>query len=240
MPKLSKPFQFKQFTIHQDRCAMKIGTDGVLLGAWTSLANTPESILDIGSGTGIIALMLAQRSAAEVIDAIEITEAAYEQCMDNFELSPWADRLFCYHAGLDEFVEEIEDPYDLIVSNPPFYSEAVASGDTARDLARQNQSLPFEELLEGVSKLLSPEGVFTTIIPFKEEANFKELAATFRLFPKQITHLKGTAEAAIKRSMLAFTFLVEDTKEDTLVIEHARHEYTEEYIALTQDFYLKM
>ncbi len=237
---MSKPFHFKQFTIHQDRCAMKIGTDGVLLGAWTPLANAPESILDIGAGTGIIALMLAQRSTAETIDAIEIAEAAYEQCMDNFEQSPWADRLFCYHAGLDEFVEEIEDRYELIVSNPPFYSEAMASGSTARDLARQNQSLPFGELLEGVSKLLSPEGVFTTIIPNKEEAAFKEIAATYGLLPKHITHVKGTATATIKRSMLAFTFSAEDTQEDTLVIEHARHEYTAAYTALTQEFYLKM
>ncbi len=219
---------------------MKIGTDSVLLAAWTPLTNAPDSVLDIGAGSGVIALMLAQRTTAELIDAIEIDTDAYEQCVDNFELSPWADRLFCYHAGLDEFAEEIEDRYDLVISNPPFYSETVASGDTARDLARQNQSLPFEELLEGVSKLLSPKGLFSTIIPYKEEIRFKELAAAFGLFPKQIKRVRGTAGSAIKRSMLAFTFSAEDTQEDTLVIEHARHEYTGAYIALTQDFYLKM
>ena len=106
-------FQFKQFSLEQDRCAMKIGTDGVLLGAWTPIANNPISILDIGTGTGIIALMLAQRSSAEQIDALEIDEDAYEQASDNFENSPWNDRLFCFHAGLDEFVEEPEDEYDL-------------------------------------------------------------------------------------------------------------------------------
>ena len=116
-------FTFKQFAIEQDRCAMKIGTDGVLLGAWAPIDNHPFSILDIGTGTGIIALMLAQRSAAQQIDALEIDEAAYEQATDNFENSPWNDRLFCFHAGLDEFIEEPEDEYDLIVSNPPFYSE---------------------------------------------------------------------------------------------------------------------
>jgi tRNA1Val (adenine37-N6)-methyltransferase len=102
---------------------MKIGTDGVLLGAWTPIENNPISILDIGTGTGVIALMLSQRSTAEQIDALEIDSAAYEQAVDNFENSPWSDRLFCFHAGLDEFVEEPEDEYDLIVSNPPFYSE---------------------------------------------------------------------------------------------------------------------
>ena len=141
---MSKPFQFKQFTVHQDRCAMKVGTDGVLLGAWTSLEHQPDSILDIGAGTGLIALQMAQRSPAELIDAIELDEAAYEQCVANFEASAWSDRLFCYHAGLDEFVDEIDDQYDLIVSNPPFYSENVSSGDASRDQARQNNSLPFD------------------------------------------------------------------------------------------------
>ena len=114
---MNKPFQFKEFTISQDRCAMKIGTDSVLLGAWTSLKNNPFSVLDIGAGTGVLGLMLAQRSNAEAIEALEIDAEAYEQCSENFENSPWADRLFCYHASLLEFVEEIEDKYDLIICN---------------------------------------------------------------------------------------------------------------------------
>ena len=118
-----KPFKFKQFKVSQNKCAMKIGTDGVLLGAWSSIENNPFSILDIGAGTGIISLMLAQRCNAELIDAIEIDDSAYEECVENFEQSPWGDRLFCYHASLEEFVNEIEDKYDLIISNPPFYSE---------------------------------------------------------------------------------------------------------------------
>ena len=123
---------------------MKVGTDGVLLGAWVTLEKNPETILDIGAGTGLLSLMLAQRSLAENIEAIEIDENAFEQCVENFEASPWANRLFCYHAGLDEFIDEIEVPYDLIISNPPFYSENVSSGNTSRDAARQNQSLPFD------------------------------------------------------------------------------------------------
>ncbi len=123
-----KPFKFKQFTVEQDRCAMKIGTDGVLLGAWVSVNKNPFSILDIGAGTGIIALQLAQRCNAEMVDAIEIDENAYEQCVDNFENSPWGDSLFCYHASLEEFVDEIEDKYDLIISNPPFYSPPLRLG----------------------------------------------------------------------------------------------------------------
>lgn len=137
---MNTPFRFKQFSIQQDKCAMKVGTDGVLLGAWTSLEDNPYAILDIGAGTGLISLMLAQRSQATIIDAIEIDAEAYEQCVANFEQSIWNDRLFCYHAGLDEFVDEIEDQYDLIVSNPPFYSETVTSGNDARDMARMSFS----------------------------------------------------------------------------------------------------
>ncbi|PAM93956.1 tRNA (adenine-N(6)-)-methyltransferase, partial [Flavobacterium sp. IR1] len=122
---MSNPFHFKQFSVEQDRSAMKIGTDGVLLGAWASLENDPQTILDVGTGTGVIALMLAQRSGAELIDALEIDENAYEQSVENFENSDWGDRLFSYHAEFDEFVEEMQDEekYELIISNPPFYSD---------------------------------------------------------------------------------------------------------------------
>src|SRR5690606_23546709 len=144
---LNKAFQFKQFTIEQDRCAMKIGTDGILLGAWVELKD-PYSILDIGAGTGVIGLMMAQRSDAGLIDAIEIDDDAYEQCVDNFENSPWNDRLFCYHASLNEFAEEMKDEekYDLIISNPPFYTEVFKGSDEVRNLARFADALPFEDL----------------------------------------------------------------------------------------------
>ncbi|MBF4472130.1 tRNA1(Val) (adenine(37)-N6)-methyltransferase [Flavobacterium sp. HJJ] len=237
MPK----FEFKQFSVEQDRCAMKIGTDGVLLGAWTPIVNNPFSVLDIGAGTGIIALMLAQRSAAEQIDALEIDEEAYEQAADNFENSPWNDRLFCFHAGLDEFVEEPEDEYDLIVSNPPFYSEDYKSSDDQRDLARFQDAMPFEELIEAAALLLSENGIFTVIIPFKEEEKFIALAKEYELFPLKITRVKGTPNSQTKRSLLAFSrneiikFSV-----DELIIETARHIYTPDYIELTKDFYLKM
>lgn len=219
---------------------MKIGTDGVLLGTWASMDKKPNAILDIGAGTGLLSLMLAQRSLAENIEALEINEDAYEQCVENFEASPWANRLFCYHAGLDEFIEELTEPYDLIISNPPFYSEDVSSGNTSRDTARQNQSLPFDELLEGVSKLLAPNGLFTTIIPFKEEQAFVILAASFGLFPDRILRVKGNSSTEIKRSLLEFSFKEAEVSEDELTIEIKRHEYTEQYIELTNEFYLKM
>ncbi len=237
---MSKPFRFKQFTIEQDKTAMKVGTDGVLLGAWTSVDNNPFAILDIGAGTGLIALQLAQRCNAEVIDAIEIEDNAYEQAVENFENSPWSDRLFCYHAGLDEFVDEIEDTYDLIVSNPPFYTENYKTDNTQRDTARFTDALPFDELVYGVSKLLEPTGTFCTIIPHKEHKHFINLAETNGLFPSKICHVKGNPEAGFKRSLLSFSFNKTESIVEELVIETKRHQYTDAYISLTKDFYLKL
>ncbi len=234
-------FKFKQFSINQDKTAMKVGTDGVLLGAWTPTNHNPFSILDIGTGTGLIALMLAQRTTAEQIDALEIDEDAYEQAVDNFENSPWYDRLFCFHAGLDEFIEEPEDEYDLIVSNPPFHAEDYKTENEQRDLARFQEAMPFEDLVEAADLLLSENGILAVIIPYKEESRFIALAKDFELFPIKITRIKGTPNTEIKRSLLAFSRLeITDILTDELVIETDRHIYTPEYISLTKDFYLKM
>jgi tRNA1Val (adenine37-N6)-methyltransferase len=234
-------FDFKRFSINQDRCAMKIGTDGVLLGAWSPIENNPSSILDIGAGTGIIALMLAQRTNAQQIDAIEIDEDTYEQTVDNFENSPWSDRLFCFHAGLDEFIEDPEDEYDLIISNPPFYSEDYKTLDNKRDLARFQDAMPFEDLIETAALLLSQNGFFSVIIPFKEEERFVELANQYELYPTKITHVKGTPTSDIKRSLIAFSRdNTINLHPEELIIETERHVYTPEYIALTKDFYIKM
>ena len=221
---------------------MKVGTDGVLLGAWAPIDHEPYSVLDIGAGTGLIALMLAQRSQAEQIDAIEIDENAFEQCVDNFENSSWNDRLFCFHASIDDFMDDLEDEeYDLIVSNPPFYSEDYKTENESRDLARFQDALPFEDLVEAASVLLSETGVLAVIVPHKEEARLIALAKECDLFPLKITRVKGTPTAEIKRSLVAFSFA--ETHElpiDELIIETTRHQYTDDYIALTKDFYLKM
>ncbi len=219
---------------------MKIGTDGVLLGAWCPIANHPSNILDIGAGTGIIALMLAQRSQAAQIDAIEIEDNAYEECVGNFENSPWSDRLFCYHAGIDELMDDPEDVYDLIVSNPPFYKDQHDSENDARAMARSENNLPFELLIESADLLLSEEGVFATIIPRKEEEAFIEICAEFELFPFSILRVKGNINTEEIRSLLAFSRNNSELTIDTIAIEKARHDYTEEYQKIVRDFYLKM
>lgn len=234
-------FQFKQFTIQQDKCAMKVGTDGVLLGAWTPVDNNPYSILDIGSGTGLLALMMAQRTHAEQIDGVEIDEAAHEQAIENFEQSPWGDRLFCYHAGLEQFASEIEDEYDLIISNPPFYSEDYLTNDKQRDAARFQESLPFDLLIEAVEFYLSEKGIFSIIVPAKEEDRIIQLASEFHIYPFKVTRVRGNEKAEIKRSLIAFSRTLHDKIPlDELIIEKERHSYTPEFELLVKEFYLKL
>ena len=240
---MSKPFKFKEFTIHQDKTAMKVGTDGVLLGAWCSVGNYPNSILDIGSGTGVIALMLAQRFDAMTIDAVEVDEDAYEQTVENFEISDWGDRLYCYNATFQEFADEIaeeQESYDLIVSNPPFYTDEFETNNEARNKARFTSSLSFEELILGVSKILSLLGKYVVIIPFKEEENFINLAKQYNLFLNRVCRVQGNLSSEIKRSLLEFSFSQTEVKEENLIIETGRHQYTEAYIELTKYFYFKM
>ncbi len=236
----AKPFQFKEFTIHQDKTAMKVGTDGVLLGAWANINKDINSILDIGTGTGLIALQLAQRTNCETIDALELESNAYEQTVDNFENSDWGDRLFCYHASLQEFVNEIDEKYNLIISNPPFYNDTFKVLDKNRALARHTDNLSFEELLSATAKLLSKSGTCAFIIPFQEEKSFLKMAKENKLFPLKITRVKGHQNSPIKRSLLQLSFSNSKPVIDELIIEIERHVYTETYRDLVKDFYLKM
>ena len=222
---------------------MKIGTDGILLGAWCSLKDNTNKILDIGSGTGVISLMLAQRFNNTTIDSVEIENNAYEQSVENFERSVWADRLFCFHSTFQDFAKERKEDgetYDLIISNPPFYTDNVKNNNRARNKARSTSFLSFVELISGVSKILSNQGEFTTIIPFKEEAKFIEISKQNNLFLNKICRVKGNNNSDIKRSLLTFSFYKKQLDENNLIIETSRHLYTDEYINLTKDFYIKM
>jgi tRNA1Val (adenine37-N6)-methyltransferase len=233
-------FNFKEFSIQQDRCAMKIGTDGVLLGAWASIEHKPESILDIGAGTGVIALMMAQRSDAELIDAVEIEPNAFEQCVDNFEASPWGDRLFCYHASFDQFAAEIDEKYDLIISNPPFFDEQVKSADNGRNQARSADGLPLEKMLRYIPQLLADNGQLALVVPFKKQRELIELAAKKDLYAQRITRVKGNVDSPVKRVLIQFGKKKVDFHPEELTIEHKRHDYTIAYRDLTKEFYVKM
>lgn len=217
---------------------MKIGTDGVLLGAWVHINENVESALDIGTGTGLIALQLAQRSDCQVIDALELETNAFEQAVENFENSNWRDRLFCYHASLEEFAKEIDDTYDLVISNPPFYNTSFKKLEKKRALARHTKSLNFEDLLIHTSKLLSKKGTCAFIIPYQEELKFLELAARNHLFPQRITRVKGNIKTDVKRTLLQLSFNKCQPTIQELTIEIERHVYTEDYKNLVDGFYL--
>ncbi|MEM1001567.1 MAG: methyltransferase [Bacteroidota bacterium] len=237
---MTNSFRFKQFSINQDRCAMKIGTDGVLLGAWATIDHRPETVLDIGSGTGVLSLMIAQRTNHAYIEAIEIDAEAYVQCTENFEASPWADRLFCYHASLIEFVEEVDERFDLIICNPPFYDGSYKTDEASRNMARFQDAMPFEHLIYAVQNLLADKGIFAVIIPSKEEATFIEIARNAGLFLSRKCGVKGSTKSLEKRALLELTKTENIPVSEMLIIETDRHLYTTEYKALVQDFYLKM
>jgi tRNA1Val (adenine37-N6)-methyltransferase len=231
-------FAFKQFTIHQDRCAMKVGTDAVLLGAWI-LPNGSKSILDIGTGTGIIALMLAQKTDAQ-IDAIDIDEDAVKQAAQNISESKFADKIRVSQHSFQEYAKATERKFNLIVSNPPYFEQCLKSSDEQRSQARHAYTLPFEELLEGVVKILDPKGKFCLILPKPEAERFRLLAEKKGLYLSKLLRVKSRADKDTdKRHLMQFEFVPTEFSEKTLVIEKGeRHDYTEEYREFTKDYYV--
>ncbi len=230
-------FEFKQFKINQDKCAMKVGTDAVLLGSWVK-ANDSKYILDIGTGTGIIALMLAQKSDAK-IDAIDIDENAFVQAQENVSNCKWKDKIQVYHQSLQEFSKDKTAVYDLIVSNPPYFIDSSKALAEARTAARHTDSLAFEELLEGVMLLLHKKGRFCVILPYKEAELFRDLAAQKKLFLDKILRVKTRADKTEKRLLMQFEFNPTTFSESSITIEVGeRHDYSDEYKALTKDYYL--
>ncbi|MBA5629011.1 tRNA1(Val) (adenine(37)-N6)-methyltransferase [Moheibacter lacus] len=229
-------FKFKEFEINQEKSAMKVGTDGVLLGAWVK-AESPKRILDIGAGTGLISLMLAQRYPQAEIIGVEPQEDAYFEAGKNVKHSKFSAEINIVNDRIQTFFSE--EKFDLILSNPPFF-EFTHKENSSRNSARQQTDLTFEELISHSESLLNPNGKFAVIIPFDAETVFKNFASNFNLYPERITHVKGNLNAHFKRSLMLFSRHLSDPKIDELIIEISRNNYTEEYIALTRDFYLKM
>lgn len=216
---------------------MKVGTDGVLLGAWADLGRA-DSILDIGCGTGLISLMAAQRNAHAIIDAIEIDPEATRQAKENTQISPWNNRINVYNTSLFDFVPNKQ--YDSIVCNPPFFINSTKAPDTGRTLARHNDSLPHRELIIKTVSLLKKNGNFCVILPPNEADLFIRHAADCQLYPQRITHIRPTPNQDAKRQLIKFIFEKCDLISDHLIVELTRHQYSEDYIRLTHDFYLHL
>ncbi|HEV7230398.1 MAG TPA: methyltransferase [Bacteroidia bacterium] len=217
---------------------MKVGTDAVLLGAWVR-PNGAKRILDIGTGTGIIALMIAQRSAG-LIDGIDIDDLACLQAQENVALSPWKERVRILHHSLQEYSEETSTRYDLVVSNPPYFLDSSKANGLERTTARHADLLPYRELIDSVIRLLDKKGKFCVILPVKEAAILRELANEKGLQLSKLMRVRTKADQETeKRHIMQFEFAPSSFSEETIVIEKdERHEYTEEYKELTRDYYL--
>lgn len=235
-------FQFKQFTVFHDLCAMKVGTDGVLLGSWCNCTDK-KRILDVGAGTGLISLMTAQRNTQARIDAVEIDADAARQATVNFEKSPWGDRLTLIPSDFVELANSLEEKYDLIVSNPPYFENSLKTECAKRATARHTDSLSFDDLIASCAKLLAADGILSLIYPIEADVRIRQLTEAQGMRCVRRVEVKGNPEAAPKRVLAEYTFATncEDACiEEQLTIEQARHQYTEQYISLTKDFYLKM
>lgn len=234
-----KGFTFKQFHIDHSKCAMKVGTDGTLIGAWASMPYTECRILDIGTGTGLIAIMAAQRAPKAQIVGIDIDRDCIEQARENVAASPWSERIDIIHSALQEF--SASKDLDIIISNPPYFVDSLLSPDDKRSTARHTTTLSFNDLCDGVLRLLSSNGIFALILPPTEAERFLSVARG-RLFLKRRCDVWSTPESGIKRVMMELQKQPPEelpTIEKLIIEDSGPMGYSAEYRQLTRDFYLK-
>ena len=228
-------FSFKQFTINQERASFKVGTDGVLLGAVADL-NDIKRILDIGTGTGLIALMVAQRCDAEIV-AIEPDNESFIQACENVRLSRWSNRIRVENINLQDFKDN--GKFDLVISNPPYFNASLKNPDPRKSFARHNDSLSSGELLNGAAVLMSEGGRLQVIMPYAEGSLLIAEAIESGLYCNDILKIRPLPESEIRRLIITFSRERKRATEKFLTIEHGRrHQFTEDYINLTKDFYL--
>ena len=232
-------FQFKQFRIIQEHSAMKVGMDGVLLGAWVDPSGA-ERILDVGTGTGLIALMMAQKNHDALVDAIGIDEDAYREASLNARQSAWNERIQVEWCSFGEFAASTTQKYDLIICNPPFFTNGVKAPVQNRAQARHSDSLPLTDLISGATRLLSKNGRLALILPFEGLAEIEQLAEYNHLSVSRLCRIKPNPQKPIFRILIELTNTTCEISNESLLIEfETHHDYTPEYKELTRDFYLK-
>ena len=231
-------FSFKKFEIHQDKCAMKVGTDGVLLGAWSEVLHA-RRVADIGTGTGLVAIMLAQRSEASEIRGFEIDAAAAGQAQSNMQSTPWSGRLYAECGDIKQIWQKYASYFDVIVSNPPFFRENVKCSHEKRNTARHTDDLSFEELVESVSGMLREGGYFNVIIPYEAATDFIGISISKGLYLSRRTNVYTKPHSVPKRVLMEFVKGNAGTVSacnDLILNENGQR--TEEYSRLTSEYYL--
>lgn len=227
-------FSFKKFTIHQDQTAMKVTTDACILGAYTDVKNA-KRILDIGTGTGLLTLMLAQRSEAQ-IEGVEIEKVSYNQAVENVKNSIFKDKIELYHSGIQSFTSK--KCYDLIISNPPFFQNHLKAENQNRNNALHTDTLSFEDLLNSVIKLLSSNGTFVVLLPTYESTVLEQIANNLGLFANKKLHIHHREGSKILRIITTFDFVKTETVFENLIIKSSDENYTSDFRKLLQDYYL--
>jgi len=232
-------FRFKQFTIQQEQAAMKVGTDGVLLGAWASVPEAGSRILDVGTGTGLIALMMAQRSRDVWVDALEIDPSSARQANENIRDSPWREHMNLIHSSFQDYASQCKHQYDLIICNPPFFSASTKAPSKEKNLARHDDSLSLRDLFKGYVSLMSETTVISLIVPVDKEAQALDLILEHQMHCKRRTRVIPAPGKLANRVLLEFSPAPGKCQEDELTIETGeRHSYSDKYKSLTEDFYL--
>lgn len=221
---------------------MKVGTDGILLGAWAE-ASYAGNILDIGAGSGLIAIMLAQRNLNAKVTAVEIDQTAYLEARDNMQNCPWTDRMQIHHIAVQDFARQSEATFDAIISNPPFFTGGTFSYSQERNMVRHTIKLPHGELLMSVRKLLKPGGKFSLILPYLEGLRFCELAETYNLYCSRRQEVLPKADKPVERLLMEFTkekprVCIEEKQ--LIIQKEARNDWTGDFMDLTREFYLDM
>lgn len=232
-------FRFKQFTIQQEHAAMKVGTDGVLLGAWASVPGPGSRVLDVGTGTGLIALMIAQRTRDVWVDALEIDPASAEQAKENFQNSPWKDRLNCMDASFQDYASQCNYKYDQIICNPPFFSGSSKTQSKEKNLARHDDSLSLRDIFRGCISIMKESATISLILPVHRETQALELIEEHQMHCKRLTRVMPAPDKPTKRALLEISFIPGICNEGNLTIEtETRHQYTDKYKSFVDEFYL--
>jgi tRNA1Val (adenine37-N6)-methyltransferase len=232
-------FHFKQFTIQQEHAAMKVGTDGVLLGAWASAPGPQSRVLDVGCGTGLIALMLAQRTKYVAVDALEIDPSSARQAEENFQNSPWKERIHCIQSSFQDYSSQCKSRYDLIICNPPFFSGSAKTPSKERNLARHDDSLSLEDFFKGSVSLMKKAAIISLILPIEKEAQAMDLITEHKLYCNRLTRVIPAPGKPTKRVLLECSYSPGKLIEEELTIEtETRHQYSDRFKNLVDEFYL--